>query len=377
MDNVVVLRRGRARQPGLLGLYEGMPLTERGSGYGGHGHARPHHDLPAGRSARTCRTEDEVVDQVAHHRRPRGRPPLRHRRRPPPRARLGLDAPVACASWRTSPSPPSGADRPGIVAAVTGVLVEHGGNLEDTSMTILGGHFAMMLVVAVPDERRRRRRSRPRWPTATPTGPGRHRAADRRRRRRPPSTGDAVDARRCTAPTGPGSCTGSRTLLAERASTSSTSPPGSSATPHAGYVMLLELTVPAGRRRRRLQAALAALGDRARRRVQPAPGRSRRPLSRDRGSSSCLIPVLCSAARRADRRASTTTSARWPPTCSTRCGAAPHCVGVAAPQIGVALRAFCVDVTGHRKARSCHGEVVLFNPEVVLAHGRESAGRAA
>jgi len=44
-----------------------------------------------------------------------------------------------------------GADRPGIVAAVTGVLVQAGCNLEDTSMSILRGHFAMMLVVAVPD----------------------------------------------------------------------------------------------------------------------------------------------------------------------------------------------------------------------------------
>lgn len=44
-----------------------------------------------------------------------------------------------------------GVDRPGIVAAVTGVLVRHGGNLEDTAMTNLGGHFAMMLVVEVPD----------------------------------------------------------------------------------------------------------------------------------------------------------------------------------------------------------------------------------
>src|SRR3954464_5061407 len=49
--------------------------------------------------------------------------------------------------------------------------------------------------------------------------------------------------------------------------------------------------------------------------------------------------------------------------------APPACVGLAAPQIGVSLRAFVVDVTGHRKARSCHGEVVLFNPEVLLAHG--------
>jgi len=43
------------------------------------------------------------------------------------------------------------------------------------------------------------------------------------------------------------------------------------------------------------------------------------------------------------------------------------CVGLAAPQIGVSLRAFVVDVTGHRKARSCHGELVLFDPEVVAA----------
>lgn len=40
-----------------------------------------------------------------------------------------------------------GTDRSGIVAAVTGVFVEQGCNLQDTAMTILGGHFAMMLVV--------------------------------------------------------------------------------------------------------------------------------------------------------------------------------------------------------------------------------------
>lgn len=41
-----------------------------------------------------------------------------------------------------------GVDRPGIVAAVTAVLYDHGANVEDTSMTILRGHFAMTLVVA-------------------------------------------------------------------------------------------------------------------------------------------------------------------------------------------------------------------------------------
>ena len=44
-----------------------------------------------------------------------------------------------------------GADRPGIVAAVTQVLVGHDANIEDSSMTILRGRFAMVLVVALPD----------------------------------------------------------------------------------------------------------------------------------------------------------------------------------------------------------------------------------
>ena len=44
-----------------------------------------------------------------------------------------------------------GNDRPGIVAAVTGVLVQAGCNLEDTSMSILRGHFAMVLIVAAPE----------------------------------------------------------------------------------------------------------------------------------------------------------------------------------------------------------------------------------
>jgi glycine cleavage system transcriptional repressor len=44
-----------------------------------------------------------------------------------------------------------GQDRPGIVAAVTKVLLDSGCNLEDTAMSILGGQFAMVMVVAGPD----------------------------------------------------------------------------------------------------------------------------------------------------------------------------------------------------------------------------------
>ncbi len=47
--------------------------------------------------------------------------------------------------------------------------------------------------------------------------------------------------------------------------------------------------------------------------------------------------------------------------------ASPACVGIAAPQIGISLRAFVVDVTGHAKARSCHGTFVMFDPDVVEA----------
>ena len=45
-----------------------------------------------------------------------------------------------------------GRDRPGIVAAATRVLLAHRANIEDSQMTILRGHFTMMLVVSVPEE---------------------------------------------------------------------------------------------------------------------------------------------------------------------------------------------------------------------------------
>jgi glycine cleavage system transcriptional repressor len=45
-----------------------------------------------------------------------------------------------------------GRDRPGIVAGVVEPLTRHGGNLEDSRMAILGGHFAMVLIVSGPSE---------------------------------------------------------------------------------------------------------------------------------------------------------------------------------------------------------------------------------
>lgn len=46
-----------------------------------------------------------------------------------------------------------GRDRPGIVAAVTRVLYDLGCNIEDSSMTQLGGNFAMLLIVQAPEGR--------------------------------------------------------------------------------------------------------------------------------------------------------------------------------------------------------------------------------
>ena len=42
-----------------------------------------------------------------------------------------------------------GKDRPGIIAAVTRILFQNHCNLEDVSMTILEGEFAMMVVIAL------------------------------------------------------------------------------------------------------------------------------------------------------------------------------------------------------------------------------------
>jgi glycine cleavage system transcriptional repressor len=44
-----------------------------------------------------------------------------------------------------------GRDRPGIVAATTAVLLRHGVNVEDSRMSILRGHFAMTLILGVPE----------------------------------------------------------------------------------------------------------------------------------------------------------------------------------------------------------------------------------
>jgi peptide deformylase len=48
-----------------------------------------------------------------------------------------------------------------------------------------------------------------------------------------------------------------------------------------------------------------------------------------------------------------------------------RCVGIAAPQIGIASRVAVVDVTDHPKAETSSGLIVLANPHVVETRGAE------
>ena len=85
----------------------------------------------------------------------------------------------------------------------------------------------------------------------------------------------------------------------------------------------------------------------------------------------CLIP--CSHSPRRRWAGSMMSALRLAEDLVDTMQVSPACVGLAAPQIGVALRAFVVDVTGHKKAVSCHGTVVLFDPEVLHAEAPETA----
>ncbi|MDT9594415.1 peptide deformylase [Nocardioides zeae] len=51
----------------------------------------------------------------------------------------------------------------------------------------------------------------------------------------------------------------------------------------------------------------------------------------------------------------------------------PGCVGLAAPQVGVGAKVFCVDVSEHPKTRDHHGTFVLCNAVVVSSSRNEKA----
>jgi peptide deformylase len=51
----------------------------------------------------------------------------------------------------------------------------------------------------------------------------------------------------------------------------------------------------------------------------------------------------------------------------------PGCVGLAAPQVGVGAKVFCVDVSEHPKTREHHGTFVLCNAEIVSGSRNDKA----
>jgi predicted Zn-dependent protease with MMP-like domain len=75
MDNVAVFVEDRSRVRGLLGLYQGVPLTARGNHYGVGGAAPDRITIFREAILARCRTEAQVVEQVritvvhevAHH----------------------------------------------------------------------------------------------------------------------------------------------------------------------------------------------------------------------------------------------------------------------------------------------------------------------
>ncbi len=75
MENVAVFIQDRSRQRGLLGLYQGVPLTARGNSYGIGGGTPDRITIFRENICARCRTEEEVVHQVtvtvvheiAHH----------------------------------------------------------------------------------------------------------------------------------------------------------------------------------------------------------------------------------------------------------------------------------------------------------------------
>jgi peptide deformylase len=48
-----------------------------------------------------------------------------------------------------------------------------------------------------------------------------------------------------------------------------------------------------------------------------------------------------------------------------------HCVGLAATQLGEIVRMVVVDVTGHKKATTTNGRLVLVNPRITHTEGAE------
>jgi peptide deformylase len=82
-------------------------------------------------------------------------------------------------------------------------------------------------------------------------------------------------------------------------------------------------------------------------------------------------PVLATAGGRADPTSAETVQLAADLVATMR--VSPGCVGLAAPQVGVGVQVFCVDVSAHPRTRGHHGTFVLCNAEVVESSRNEKA----
>jgi len=82
-------------------------------------------------------------------------------------------------------------------------------------------------------------------------------------------------------------------------------------------------------------------------------------------------PVLSSAGGEVDPRAPETVQLAADLVATMR--VSPGCVGLAAPQVGVAARVFSLDVSQHPKTRDHHGTFVLCNAHVLESSRNEKA----
>ena len=253
-------------------------------------------------------------------------------------------------------------------------------------MTLLRGHFAMTLICA-GDRRRTPTIEAALAPlTADGTLTVTVREVPRGGRRRPAVRRGCSP---CTAATGPASSPRSSREVARVGGNIT-----DLTTRLAGdlYLLIAEIDLPAGAdaerrsrpRSRRSPPRSASGRPCARRRpttcerpIATASPPGRRPSSASRaGSSTSSAPRrrCCPRRRprRPDRRRRPCSS---PPTWSPRCGSAPAASGLAAPQVGVGARVFCVDVSAHPKtrtttARSCCATLRSWRPAATRRRAR-------
>ena len=266
-----------------------------------------------------------------------------------------------------------GRDRPGIIADATRLLAGLGANLEDSTMSILRGHFAMVLA-------RRRGRHRRRGRGSARTAGGRRVAAGVGPRGARGGAGRPARGTYLVSVHGadrPGIVSAVTAVVAEAGGNVT-----DLSTRLSGelYVLLAEVDLPAARRPRAARPRPGCDRHRARRRGVDAGARPRRPLMLPPLPEGRVRPRSCAPARCSVERgdgggpAATRTWSRWPPTCWPPSGPSRAASG------WLRLRWACPGGSspstspGTLRRGPGTGPMVLVNP-VVLAATRWERGR--